>query len=413
MQVQVDNKSIRMKHAKPKAKSPSRNPLHQGNKGISLAPPVQKKEKNNTGLPDQLKSGIENLSGISMSDVKVHYNSSQPAQLNAHAYAQGNQIHVAPGQEKHLSHEAWHVVQQKQGRVKATMQMKGTVPVNDDKGLEKEADVMGAKMMQKKAIEEKQLVHKSAGRMGVVQGMFYEYDPDGKKEADKYIWHWGPVIPALWAEKKSGSEEQEMYKNYGVWVRKGTKAHLGQLITANERVSEAVQVARTGYQALTERLGSREQVVDQLHIAHETTKLYVDELGLALKKYATATIIGVPLIVGAAAIAQHFLSLPGVPIAVKAAIDIAGVLYGAFVTYRWMKTDLLPVVARAALAGGNTLIWANTIYNLLEDGLNGEWFSFVHIAALPLAITIEVVIRRIMAKVETMMLERSRPGGNV
>jgi hypothetical protein len=100
---------------------------------------------NNTGLPDNLKSGIESLSGMSMDNVKVHYNSSQPAQLNALAYAQGTDIHVAPGQEKHLPHEAWHVVQQAQGRVKPTMQMKDGVPVNDDAGLEREADVMGGR----------------------------------------------------------------------------------------------------------------------------------------------------------------------------------------------------------------------------------------------------------------------------
>ena len=111
---------------------------------------VQKKE-NNTGLPDQLKSGVENLSGHSMDDVKVHYNSDKPAQLNAHAYAQGTEIHIGSGQEKHLPHEAWHVVQQKQGRVEPTMQMKGKVNINDDAGLEKEADVMGAKAAQLKA----------------------------------------------------------------------------------------------------------------------------------------------------------------------------------------------------------------------------------------------------------------------
>lgn len=77
---------------------------------------------NNTGLPDQLKSGVESLSGHSLDDVKVHYNSSQPAQLNALAYAQGTDIHVAPGQEQHLPHEAWHVAQQKQGRVQPTME---------------------------------------------------------------------------------------------------------------------------------------------------------------------------------------------------------------------------------------------------------------------------------------------------
>ncbi|OIQ03317.1 MAG: hypothetical protein AUK36_03570 [Zetaproteobacteria bacterium CG2_30_59_37] len=100
---------------------------------------------NNTGLPDNLKNGIENLSGMSMDGVKVHYNSSQPAQLNALAYAQGTDIHVAPGQEQHLPHEAWHIVQQAEGRVQPTMQMKDGVPVNDDQSLEHEADVMGAK----------------------------------------------------------------------------------------------------------------------------------------------------------------------------------------------------------------------------------------------------------------------------
>ena len=107
--------------------------------------PIQKKSSN-TGLPNQLKTGIENLSGYAMDDVKVHYNSGKPAQLQAHAYTQGTDIHVAPGQEKHLPHEAWHVVQQKQGRVKPTVQqMKGKVNVNDDAGLEREADVMGVK----------------------------------------------------------------------------------------------------------------------------------------------------------------------------------------------------------------------------------------------------------------------------
>lgn len=117
---------------------------------------ILQRKANNTGLPDNLKSGIENLSGHSMDDVKVHYNSDKPAQLNAHAYAQGSDIHIASGQEKHLPHEAWHVVQQKQGRVKPTLQMKkGKVNVNDDKGLENEADVMGRKATQFMNLHEK------------------------------------------------------------------------------------------------------------------------------------------------------------------------------------------------------------------------------------------------------------------
>lgn len=115
--------------------------------GLSLpAVPVlvQRQTKNNTGMPDKLKSGLENLSGMDLSGVSVHYNSPKPAQLQALAFAQGNSIHIGPGQEKHLPHEGWHVVQQMQGRVAPTMQLKG-IQVNDDDALEREADVMGGK----------------------------------------------------------------------------------------------------------------------------------------------------------------------------------------------------------------------------------------------------------------------------
>ncbi len=78
----------------------------------------------------------------------MHYNSSKSAQLQAHAYAQGTDIHLGSGQEKHLPHEAWHVVQQKQGRERTAMQMKAKIDINDDAGLEKEAVVMGAKALQ-------------------------------------------------------------------------------------------------------------------------------------------------------------------------------------------------------------------------------------------------------------------------
>jgi len=110
-----------------------------------LAPVLQRKAYH-TGLPYNLKTGVENLSGLSMDDVKVHYDSDKPARLNAHAYAQGTDIHVAPGQERHLAHEAWHVVQQKQERVKPTMQLKAKA-ISDDGSLEREADTMGGKAL--------------------------------------------------------------------------------------------------------------------------------------------------------------------------------------------------------------------------------------------------------------------------
>lgn len=97
------------------------------------------------GLPGNLRAGLEKLSGTDLSDVKVHQNSNEPQKVGALAYTQGSDIYIAHGQEKHLPHEGWHAVQQKQGKVKPTTQMKTGTLVNDDKDLEKEADIMGSK----------------------------------------------------------------------------------------------------------------------------------------------------------------------------------------------------------------------------------------------------------------------------
>lgn len=99
-----------------------------------------------TGLPQRLKAGIEALSGMDLSDITVHVNSQDPARLSALAYAQGNDIHLAPGQERHLPHEAWHIVQQRQGRVTPTIHA-GNLSINADRGLEQEASVMGARAL--------------------------------------------------------------------------------------------------------------------------------------------------------------------------------------------------------------------------------------------------------------------------
>jgi hypothetical protein len=99
------------------------------------------------GLPAPLQSGIQSLSGMDVSDVRVHHRSPKPAQIDALAYAQGSNIYLGSGQERHLPHEAWHVVQQRQGRVNATMQFNGTA-INDSPALEREADVMGGRAEQ-------------------------------------------------------------------------------------------------------------------------------------------------------------------------------------------------------------------------------------------------------------------------
>lgn len=151
------------------------------------APPSETR----TGLPEDIKSGVESLSGLSMDNVTVHYNSSHPARINALAYTQGTDIHVAPGQERHLPHEAWHVAQQARGRVQPTRQLRDRVAVNDDAGLEREASVMGRRAelvggrtppAQRPAAD---VAASASGRMGLVQRVVVD-DRDKSKLLDRF-----------------------------------------------------------------------------------------------------------------------------------------------------------------------------------------------------------------------------------
>lgn len=97
-------------------------------------------------LPSRLMSSMQRLSGMDLSDVRVFYGSHEPATIGAAAFARGSDIHVGHGYEKHLAHEAWHVVQQRQGRVRSNSVRAG-VSVNTDRRLEREADRMGSRAM--------------------------------------------------------------------------------------------------------------------------------------------------------------------------------------------------------------------------------------------------------------------------
>lgn len=95
------------------------------------------------GLPETLQRHLENRSGYDLSDVEVHKNSSEPEKLKAHAFTQGNHIYLGPQKEGYLSHEAWHVVQQKQGKVSANYDFNGQA-IDSSAALEQEADVMSS-----------------------------------------------------------------------------------------------------------------------------------------------------------------------------------------------------------------------------------------------------------------------------
>lgn len=112
-----------------------------------MGPEFKKKSTvNNTGIPDRMKKGVEAAYGLSFDDVKVHYSSPKPKHLNSFAYTEGNDVYIAKGQEKYLSHELGHVVQQKKGLVSATTTRNG-VMINDSSRLEREADCFGANLV--------------------------------------------------------------------------------------------------------------------------------------------------------------------------------------------------------------------------------------------------------------------------
>ena len=111
-------------------------------------------------MPENVQAKMEGAFGADFSAVRIHEGPRSEA-LGALAFTQGTDVHFAPGQyqpgsqsgQALLGHELAHVVQQSQGRVSATTQAKG-VAVNDDTGLEAEADEMGAKAARGEKVSE-------------------------------------------------------------------------------------------------------------------------------------------------------------------------------------------------------------------------------------------------------------------
>ena len=119
---------------------------------------LQKKDGPDSGpLPGELQAKMESTMGADFSDVNVHTDSSAATDVGALAFAQGKDVHFAPGQFKPettsgqelIGHEFAHVQQQAQGRVQPTTEVAG-MPVNDNVGLEAEADALGKAAAQAK-----------------------------------------------------------------------------------------------------------------------------------------------------------------------------------------------------------------------------------------------------------------------
>jgi hypothetical protein len=102
-------------------------------------------------LPEAVRAKMERAFRADFSAVRV-FEGPEAAAVGALAFTRGTNLFFAPGQyrpetakgQELLGHELAHVVQQAAGRVQATQQAKG-VAINEDHGLEHEADVLGAR----------------------------------------------------------------------------------------------------------------------------------------------------------------------------------------------------------------------------------------------------------------------------
>ncbi|WP_298420672.1 DUF4157 domain-containing protein [uncultured Kordia sp.] len=125
----------------------------------SFAPP-KTSGKQNKSLPAKLQSNMESSLGHDFSNVGIHTNSQKAVQMKARAFTQSEQIHFAPGEfnpsstsgQNLIGHEFTHIAQQRAGIVKPTKALKKGVMINDDRGLESEADNFGRKAVRGEAV---------------------------------------------------------------------------------------------------------------------------------------------------------------------------------------------------------------------------------------------------------------------
>lgn len=152
-----------------------------------------KKKENHTGIPTRLKERMEQSTGLSFDDVRVNYNSSLPARLDALGYTKGNRVEIAPGQERQLPHELGHVVQQKLGIVRANARHSTGEAMNTDAALERQADEIGAgkrigisRGMGVNVVQRQRISKKSGENRETVRGFFESMRKEGAENLNLY-----------------------------------------------------------------------------------------------------------------------------------------------------------------------------------------------------------------------------------
>jgi hypothetical protein len=201
-------------------------------------------------LPERLQRVLEYLSGYDMGDVRVYYASPWPARVGARAFVLGREIHLSPGAEDALEHEAWHVVQQKRGTVHATGVARfddtrlGVVGFNDDEVLELEAELMGR-------IARSFVMRRDA----IPGGWTLRFSPIRRPVLQKHT----TVMGVAYAPKELKSFTEAVLKNVGKSVEKVVDLHViladilnEDLLFSNwDELEREVRVREVGYQAET------------------------------------------------------------------------------------------------------------------------------------------------------------------
>ncbi len=164
-------------------------------------------------LPQPVQAKMADAFDFNFDSVRVHQDDKASA-MGALAYTQGSDVHFAPGQydpdsargQELLGHELAHVVQQTEGRVQATTQLKG-VGLNDDSALEREADDWGARAARGESVDRGgQASAASAGSDAPVQ-RFKDYGATGEHDAKKAT-HWANSTPLRVADDGTAAVAQ-------------------------------------------------------------------------------------------------------------------------------------------------------------------------------------------------------------
>jgi hypothetical protein len=222
----LENQTAQLKNdesASGKSMSPPQFKLSADGKGGENTAQM----KPNAKLNPDVQAKMENSMQTDFSDVNIVENSSKATQMNAEAFAQGREVHFAPGKfdqssqkgQELIGHEFGHLKQNEKSPVQANTKMNG-VPVNNDPALENEADQMGKKAAAGEVASNE--ATSGGGSAGVMQGYFVQ-----NQESD---------MPIRVSEDLSVAVPQDG-ERHGLFAKKGkAKAANAQLASVGAKI---------------------------------------------------------------------------------------------------------------------------------------------------------------------------------